>query len=196
MPYFRQRSLVFAPASASFSTAMICSSLKRFAFIVRSHCADSTLSPYYSRGSPQSLSPAVPLPQVKTFATRVSPRGEPSRSPPSGQVAARLIRIGRQVRDTPVLVWHEPPSGARSILFSRWIVHRAELARVTWLTAPGPRRVSHCVLWKRTLSRTPLIPPRVAFGAATMAFVSAPGRGAVPPRYWKSDVAHAARSVT
>src|SRR6516162_6389198 len=53
MPYFRQRSLVFAPASASFSTAMICSSLKRFAFIVRSHCADSTLSPYYSRGSPQ-----------------------------------------------------------------------------------------------------------------------------------------------
>jgi hypothetical protein len=54
MPYFRQRSFVFAPASASFSTAMICSSLKRFAFIVRSHWADSTLSPYYSRGAPQT----------------------------------------------------------------------------------------------------------------------------------------------
>jgi hypothetical protein len=44
---------VFAPASASFSTAMICSSLNRFAFVVRSHVADSTPSPYYSRGSPQ-----------------------------------------------------------------------------------------------------------------------------------------------
>src|ERR1700719_1669378 len=56
IPYLRHRSFVFAPASASLSTPMICSSVNRFAFIVRSHWADSTPAPYYSRGSPQTES--------------------------------------------------------------------------------------------------------------------------------------------
>ena len=37
MPYLRHRSFAFAPASASFSTPMICPSVNRFDFIVRSH---------------------------------------------------------------------------------------------------------------------------------------------------------------
>jgi hypothetical protein len=36
IPWRRHKSLVFAPASASFNTPMICSSLNRFAFMVRS----------------------------------------------------------------------------------------------------------------------------------------------------------------
>src|SRR5437870_4995461 len=37
MPYLRHRSFVFAPASPSFNTPMICSSVNRLDFIVRSH---------------------------------------------------------------------------------------------------------------------------------------------------------------
>src|SRR5205809_1133309 len=37
MPYLRHRSFVFAPASPSFNTPMICSSVNRLDFMVRSH---------------------------------------------------------------------------------------------------------------------------------------------------------------
>src|SRR5437588_66899 len=37
MPYLRHRSFVLAPASPSFNTPIICSSVNRFDFMVRSH---------------------------------------------------------------------------------------------------------------------------------------------------------------
>src|SRR5688572_11371365 len=52
MPCLRHRSSTFAPASASFSTAMICSSLNRFFFTSAPfRLADSTSEPYYFRGA-------------------------------------------------------------------------------------------------------------------------------------------------
>src|SRR6267143_4886870 len=52
MPCLRHRSSTFAPASASFRTAMICSSVNRFFFTSASPLvADSTSDPYYFRGA-------------------------------------------------------------------------------------------------------------------------------------------------
>jgi hypothetical protein len=54
IPCLRHSSSTFAPASASFRTAMICSSLNRFFFTSASPVlADSTSEPYYFRGARQ-----------------------------------------------------------------------------------------------------------------------------------------------